>query len=128
MQLHTLLSGRPDILRQAHLANLALAYATLRDFAQRLTRAGLVGRAVLLPPLPAEERPLASLSALDASQAVVEEHFTDQDLMDLCDVLQFTLGQSLGAEPTEIAFRFEKFDAQFVTPVRAELVRAGVQL
>jgi len=33
MHLHTLLSGRPDILRQAHLANLALAYATLREFA-----------------------------------------------------------------------------------------------
>lgn len=128
MQLHTLLSGRPDILRQAHLSNLALAYATLRDFAQRLARARLAGGAVLHPPQPDEDRPWATLTALDCSQSIVEEHFTDQDLMDLSDVLQFTLAQPAGTPPAELTFRFEEFAARFVEPVRADLLRAGVKL
>ncbi len=128
MHLHTLLSGRPDILRQAHLANLALAYATLREFAQRLARAPLAGRALLHPPQPEAEIPWARLEVLDCSPAIVEEHFTDRDLMDLSDVLQFTLGPAAGEHPREIAFRFESFIAQFVDPLRADLLRAGVKL
>lgn len=128
MHFHTLLSGRPDILRQAHLANLALAFATLRDFAGRLARTPLTGRAVLHPPRPDDDRPWATLVAVDSSQSIVEEHFTDQDLLDLSDVLQFTLGQPAGTPPAEIAFRFESFAAQFVAPVRAELRRSGVRL
>lgn len=128
MHLHNLLSGRPDILRQAHLANLALAYATLREFAQRLARAPLTGRAILHPPHPDAELPWATLAVLDCSPAIVEEHFTDRDLMDLSDVLQFTLGSGVGEPPHEIAFRFESFAAQFVDPLRADLLRAGVKL
>ena len=39
MKLSTLISSREDLLRRAHLANLALAHETLRRFARRIARA-----------------------------------------------------------------------------------------
>jgi hypothetical protein len=127
MKLSTLISVRTALLRRAHLANLALAYETLRGFARRIERARLTGRVVLQPAAPEAGRFCATLTAIEGSQSVLEEHFSDEDLMELGDVLGFTLGERSGA-PREIAFRLENFAESFLAPLRAELVEAGVAI
>lgn len=127
MKISTLISGRPELLRQAHLANLALAHETLRNFARRIERARLTGRVVLQPTDPDSGRYCATLTALDGRQSVIEEHFTDEDFLELADVLGFALGQVTG-DPRDISFRLEKFTASFLAPLRAELEKAGVAI
>ena len=127
MKLSTLISGRTELLRQAHLANLALAHETLLGFARRIERARLAGRVLLLPAAPEADRFCVTLTAIDGNQSVIEEHFADEELMELADVLAFTLDRRAG-EPREIAFRLEQFAESFLAPLRAELVQAGVAL
>ena len=127
MKLSTLISSREELLRRAHLANLALAHETLRNFARRIATANLRGQLVLQPAAPAEGRYCAILTALEGSQAVVEEHFTEEDLMDLADFLCLALGRAAG-DPRDIAFRGERFVESFLRPLRAELEAAGVAL
>lgn len=128
MNLSTLLSGRTQLLHQAHLANLALAHEILATFAGRIATARLRGRVLLCFPSPEEERPWATLTALDGAQSVLEEHFTDPELMDLADVLRFLLTQDDEPDPTALEFRWESFASRFLDPVRARLQRAGVRL
>jgi hypothetical protein len=127
MKLSTLISSRADLLRQAHLANLALAHETLGGFARRIAAANLRGPLVLQPAAPEEGRFCATLTALAGSQSVVEEHFTEEDLMDLADFLCLALGRAAG-DPRDISFRGEKFTEAFLRPLRAELLAAGVAL
>ena len=91
-KLSTLLSRRPTLLRQARLANLAYAYATLQGFQQRITRARLSGQVSLRFAAPQSDRYWPQLVALENSQSVIEEHFTDDDLMELADVLALVTG------------------------------------
>jgi hypothetical protein len=127
MKLSTLISSREELLRRAHLANLALAHETLRGFARRIAAAGLRGELVLQPAAPEEGRYCATLTAFASSQSVVEEHFTEEDLMDLADFLCLALGRTAG-DPRDIAFRGERFVETFLHPLRAELEAAGVAL
>lgn len=121
-KLSTLLSQRQALLRQARLANLAFAYTTLMEFARRITRAQLSGRVVLKPPAPHAEHYWASLTALDGNQSVIEEHFADEDLMDLADVLAFVTGN----ESLEVTFRLEDLADAYLVPLRMELERNGI--
>lgn len=123
MNLSTLLSQRPDLLRQVRLANLAFAYQTLREFAARIRRTPLRGRVTLQPIDAAADRYTTALIALDASQSTIEEHFSDEDLLLLADVLGFATGHP----GFEITFHIDDLD-EFVQPLRAELLRAGVRL
>src|SRR5688500_15637874 len=91
-KLSTLLVRREAMLRQARLANLAFAFATLQKFSARITRAQLDGRVTLAHAAPQAERYWASLTALDMNQSVIEEHFTDHDVMELADVVSFVAG------------------------------------
>lgn len=122
MKLSHLLSQRSDLLRQVRLANLAFAYHTLRDFSARVARAGLRGRVTLQPVNPDEERYCVTLTALEASQSIVEEHFSDEDLVVLADVLGFATGHP----SHELTFHIDEL-AEFYEPLRGDLERAGIQ-
>lgn len=123
MKLSQLLSQRSHLLRQMRLANLAFAYASLRDFARRIRRARLAGVVTLQPVNPDEERYCATLTAHDGRQSLIEEHFTDEDLTTLADAV----AQVSGHPTHEHTFHLESLEQEFAAPLRAELERAGVQ-
>ena len=121
-KLSTLLSRRPALLLQARLANLAFAFATLQQLSQRIARARLSGRVRLTQAEPSAERYWVALIALEKSQAVIEEHFTDRDLMEMADVIAFATNN----DALDVTFDLQEFDAQFLKPVREELEREGI--
>ena len=121
-KLSTLLSRRPDLLRQARLANLAFAFATLQKFALRIKRGQLDGRVTLAHAAPDAERYWASLTPLAMNQSVIEEHFTDEDVMDLADVVAFTTGN----EALDLTFDLEDLEELFLRPLQEELDREGI--
>ena len=124
MKLSNILAQRQALLRQARLANLAFAYQTLGRFAERIDRSRLGGGVCLKQAAPDAERYWASLTALEGSQSVIEEHFTDEDIMDLADVISFVTGN----EALDRAFRLEDLAETFLVPLRAELEQAGVAI
>lgn len=124
MKLSTLLSIHQRLLQHARLANMACAYATLRRFAVRVRRTRLHGLVALSQPDATADRNWAALTALEGSQAQLEEMFTDEDLMDFADSVAFTRGVS----GLTIRFRIEELETEFVRPLEAALSRAGVSL
>jgi hypothetical protein len=123
-KLSTLLSRRAALLRHARHANLAFAYATLQNFATRISRARLSGRVTLKHAAPQAERYWASLTALDHRQSVIEEHFTDEDLMVMADVVSFVTGN----EALDITFALDELGELFLLPLRSELEREGITI
>ncbi len=123
-KLSTLLAQRPDLLRQARLANLAFAYETLAACATRIARARLTGRVTLTPAAPDVERYCATLVAHAGSQSVLEEHFTDESILELADTIALVRDQPAG----EVSFQIEAFAEVFLTPLRSELAREGVAI
>jgi len=124
MKFSILLAQRQALLEQARLANLAFAYETLSEFAGRIARAQLRGHIALKQAAPDAERCWASLTALEGNQSVIEEHFTDEDLMDFADALAFTTGES----NLDLTFRIEQLPENFLAPLRRQLVQAGISL
>lgn len=123
-KLSTLLTLRRALLQQARLANLAFAYATMQQFAARIARAQLVGRVVVKDAAPQAERFCASLTALDMNQSVIEEHFTDEEVMELADVIGFIHPEAV----TDVTFDVGDVGELFLTPLREELERQGIVL
>jgi hypothetical protein len=124
MKLSTLLTQRPSLLRQARLANLAFAYATLTTFADRIARGRLRGAVVLKSAAPEIERFCATLTALEGSQSVLDEHFTEEELMELADVIAFLIGKMVADE----TFRLDELAEKFLAPLRVELEREGIAI
>lgn len=124
MKLSTLLHQREALLRQAHLANLAFAHERLGDFAARIARGRLRGPVSLKRADDDAGRPWPTLTALLGHQSVIEEHFSDEDIIDLADVV----GYALEAPETEIVFELAELQARFQEPVRLALQEAGVQI
>jgi hypothetical protein len=122
MKLSILLSQRRARLRQARLSNCAFAYWTLHDFARRVARAGLRGQVRLAPAVPDAGLYCPTLTALDGSQSVLEEHFTDEDIIDLLDAIAVAPGETAPGA----TFRIERIPETFLAPLRLELERAGV--
>jgi hypothetical protein len=123
-KLSTLLTQRQALLRHARLANLAFAFSTLRDFERRIARARLSGSVTLKHAAPCADRFWATLTALDGNQSVIEEHFADEDLMDLADVLAFVTGN----DALDVTFRLEELAECFLVPLRVELEREGIAI
>lgn len=123
MKISKLLDSHHAILRQARLASLAQAFVALRRFAERVRHARLRGRVRLRQPDADEEELWASLTALEGSQAVIEEHFREEELVEFADAVAFLHGTS--ALDTE--FKIEQMAALFVEPLEAELRRSGVE-
>ena len=124
MKLSSLLAQRQALLRHARLANLAFAYLRLSDFATRIARARLGGEVRLQQASPDAERFWATLLALQGNQSVIEEHFTDEDVMELADVIAYATGRN----DVDLTFRLEELADRFLAPLRGELARAGVAL
>jgi hypothetical protein len=124
MNLSQLLASRPALLRQAALANAAFAYAVLRGLGRRIENARLRGPVRLLAVDPALERYSPILIALAGSQAVLDEHFDESDLVRLSDALAFA-----GSTPTtEFEFFLEDMFARYSPALRAALLAAGVEI
>ncbi len=123
MNLHQLLLQRAALQQQARLANLAFAWQRLDDWAQRIARARLRGEVTLQLADPAGDRPWPYLLARTGSQAVIEEHFTDEDIVELADILAF-----LAEDPraVEFTFQLEEMGARFLPAIQHELAQAGV--
>jgi hypothetical protein len=122
MNISKLLSSRQTLLRQAHLANLAYSYFTLRRLGERVIRAGLQGRVQLRAATVGEDFIPATLVALDGSQSVIEEHFLDEDVLQLADSMEFALEGPFG----EVEFLLEDLATKYAAPLREALDRAGV--
>ncbi len=124
MKISKLLAARQRILRQARLAALAHAYATLKRLADLAVAVKLAGRVRLQRADPDSERYWPALTALEGSQSRLEEHFSDEDLLDLAEAVVMVVE----ADYAEIEFRLEHMHEQFVAPMRSALIRAGVEV
>ena len=124
MNLSKLLHQREALLRQTRLANLAYAYRRLGDYADRISGARLRGKVCLQPADLAAERFWPVLTALEGNQSVIEEHFTDENILELDELIFFVTGE----DGTEAVFRWEEFAARFIRPLRRQLIQAGVSL
>ncbi|HYC72084.1 MAG TPA: hypothetical protein VEB66_12800 [Opitutaceae bacterium] len=125
MNFHQLLQTRETLRRQARLADAAFAWHRLAGLGRRFAVAGLRGRVRLRLADPGSDAGWPALTALDGSQSVIEEHFTDEDVVELSDLLAF-----VGAEPDDGAhvLRIEDLEPRFAEPLRRELERAGVSV
>lgn len=123
IKLSQLIAQRAELLRQVRLTNLAYAYQSVLEFNERVARVGLKGRVLLKPVNPEEDRFCVTLTALEGNQSVIEEHFSDEDLVLLSDVLGYATGH-----PThDLSFELEHLD-EFLEPLRNDLERAGVRM
>jgi len=122
--LTSLLAHRAALIKQARLANLAYAYETLGRFEKRIARARLRGSVTVRHAAPEEERYWASLTANEGAQSVLEEHFSDEDVMELADLLTFLSC----SDALEVTFSLEELSERFLTPLRAELEREGIAI
>jgi len=126
MKLSQLLATRKTIIRQANLANLAYAYATLTRLATRVAAARLHGLVQLRQAGSGdqEEPHWASLTALEGNQSVIEEHFDDDDLMALADAIVY----AIGGEFSDLEFKIEELPGKYVAPIRRALEKAGIAI
>jgi len=124
MKLSILLAQRPALLQEARLANFAFAYWYLGDFAARIARARLRGPINLRQAAPDDGRCWATLTALEASQSVIEEHFTDEDLTDFADAIAFVTGE----DSLDLTFPIEQLTERYLAPLRHRLEQAGITL
>lgn len=122
--LTSLLAHRADLLRQVRLAHLAFAHLVLARFEQRVARAGLAGSVTLRPAAPEEGVYWATLTAHTGAQSVIEEHFSDEDLMELADVMAFLSG----SDRFELTFPIQELAGQYLPLLRAELERSGIEI
>jgi len=125
MNLSHLLQQREALLRQARVANLAFAFARLSDYAARIERAGLRGPVTLHAAEPDADRFWPTLVAHRGNQSVIDEHFLDEDIDELDEILLF-----LEDEGMEVDFTFELEDLpqRYLPALRRELEKAGVAL
>lgn len=124
MNFHQLLQQREQLQRQARLANVAFAHERLSRLVHRIDRARLRGPVVLRTSDPDAGRPWPMVWAQLGSQAVIEEHFTDEDIVELADLLVFAGAEFVAGE---LAFPLEDLGERFLPPLERELLRAGVR-
>lgn len=123
MKLSHLLLQREALLRQSRLANLAFAYTQLAGLVTRISGARLAGLVCLQPANVALEQYCPLLTAIEGSQAVIEEHFSDEDVDELADLV-FSLS---GGDDANRSFRLEDMAAEFLFPLQRKLEQAGVE-
>ena len=123
MKFLQLLHQRDALLRHARLANLAFAYHRLAEFGARIARARLHGPVTLQLTDPSVDRHWPVLLAHGGSQSVIEEHFMDEEIGELADLLSF-LHEGDGL--TEFTFRLEELAGRYLPGLRGELAQAGV--
>jgi hypothetical protein len=125
MKIHHLLQQRSSLRRRTRLADVAFVFNELGKFAARIARGQLRGRVTLDPADPDAQRAWPALVAEEGNQSVLEEHFLDQDLLDLYDLLRFATGTE---HPAAFTFAIEELGGQFRAALRQELEQGGVEL
>jgi hypothetical protein len=125
MNFSELLHHRETLLRQARLANLAFAFARLSDYAERIARSGLRGPATLHAADPEAERFWPTLVAHCGNQSVIDEHFIDEDVEELDEILRFLEDEGFEVDYT---FDLEAMPHRYLPALRRELGKAGVLL
>ena len=123
MKFNELLLRRNELIHQARLANVAYAYQWLGDFAERIERAGLQGSVTLRGPDPESGRNEAELIADNFSQAVLQEHFLDEEIAELSAVLAFVHGAEAIAE---LKFGLDEVATRYLPSLRLVLETADV--
>jgi len=123
MKFHELLFQRNELLRQARLANMAYAYQWLGDFAERIARAGLAGSVTLYGPDAEQGRQEAAMVANNFSQAVLQEHFLEEEIVELHAVLAFLHG---AGGIVELKFQLGEIAARYLPSLRQALEAAEV--
>ncbi len=124
MNFAELLQQRDRLLQQARLANLAYAHERLTDYARRVERAGLGGALALRPADPAAERPWPTLETSGCAASVIEEHFLEEDVLELDEILAFLRAE--GFEADEV-FSLPDIRGRWLPWLRRELRRGGVE-
>jgi len=123
MKFNELLSRRTELLHQARLANVAYAYQWLGDFAERIERAGLQGAVTLRGPDSESGRKEAELTADNFSQAVLQEHFLEEEIAELYAVLAFVHGAEV---IVELKFDLDEVATRYLPSLRLVLETADV--
>ena len=122
MKLSALLASRPTILRQAALAHTAAAWLTLHRLSTRIAQARLAGVVHLRQDDPdSDDAPWATLTSDDIRASVLEEHFTEDDLIELADAVAYATDVSYA----DIEFPIESL-AAYAEPLLRMLQKAGV--
>ena len=125
MKLSALLASRPTILRQAALAHIAAAWLTLHHASTRIAAAGLHGTVRLTQSDPdADEAPWAALTSEEIRSSVLEEHFTEDDLIELADAI----GYATDSDRIDVEFPIETLGETYGTPLLRTLKKSGVTL
>jgi hypothetical protein len=122
MKFRQLLLQRDVLLRQARLANLAFAYQRVSEFTRRIERARLRGAVTFHPGDPSAADPWPRLVADEGAQSVIEEHFLDEDIVELGDILAFLCEDG----DAEMTFRLEELGDRLLPRLREELAAGGV--
>lgn len=125
MKFDDLLNYRDELVRHARLANVAYAYQWLTDFSARVAQSGLRGQVVLRGADTEGNAVRPVLQATDFSQAVVQEHFLEDEVAELANVLAFVHQGSL---IIELKFRLEEVGPRFLPVLRRELEESDVLL
>jgi hypothetical protein len=123
MKFSQLLNQRDALLRQARLANIAFAYAWLQAFAGRAARARLHGGFTLRAGDSVEGPPWPTLDSETTSPAVLAEHFLEEDIVELADILAYLHD---GSRPPERPMRWADFEQSILPALRRELEMAGI--
>lgn len=125
MNFAELLHQRDGLLQQARLANLAFAHERLAEYAHRLGRAGLSGAITVQPADPAAEIGWPTLVAPDIAPAVLDEHFLDEDAVELDELLEFLRAEGVAVQDTICRADIE---GRLLPWVGRELARHGVRV
>ena len=125
MKLSDLIASRPAILRKAALAHTAAAWATLQHYADRIAAGGLRGTVHLRQGESDDgEAPWAMLTSHELRPSVIEEHFTEDDLLALAEVLAFVTE----TVRVDLTFRLETLMEDHGSPLLRTLQKAGVTI
>ncbi len=125
MKLSALLASRPTILRQAALAHTAAAWLTLQHASTRISAAGLHGWVRLRQGDSSEgEAPWVTLTSEEIRPSVLEEHFTDDDLLEIAEALAY----ATDSDHADLEFCIEALGETYASPLLRTLEKAGVTL
>jgi hypothetical protein len=126
MKLSALLASRSTILRQAVLAHTASAWLTLQHASLRIAAAGLRGTVHLRQDDPDDEAdaPWATLTSDEIRASVLEEHFTEDELIELAEALAYATDSS----HADLEFQIETLGETYAAPLMEILQKSGVKI
>ena len=124
MKLSKLVGDREKLKRQMYLADLAYSYQTVCRAAERIARARLKGLVHLRQTANQEDGYDVSLVAVELSQSLIEEHFTDREICEVADAIAFARSE----HEVNVQFAIEDLREMYGAPLRALLHKAGVEI